>query len=168
MVAGNLRISDVVSFCRMATDKLRRSDLMVAPHRARCNEARRAKLRRAKVWGNVWPHRHGHRRCPIITRPHIVRRIRRTLHVSLFETGQYQMIGFGMAGWYYRTSSMPFSVCIPIPHTFAERNFALRASLRFRSMRGYYHIAAAQLSDCHPARPYHIAAALISNCHPAR
>ncbi|WP_300859295.1 hypothetical protein [uncultured Duncaniella sp.] len=53
MAVGKLRISGMVSFCRMATGKLRRSDLMVAPHRARCNEARRAKLRRAKVWGNV-------------------------------------------------------------------------------------------------------------------
>ena len=44
---------------------------MVAPHRARCNEARRAELRRAKVcgvWGVGWRmiFHHGHRRCPII------------------------------------------------------------------------------------------------------
>ena len=38
----------------------------------------------------------------------------------------------------------------------AERNFALRATLRFRSMRGYDHIAAAQLSGCHPAWQCHI------------
>ncbi|WP_300502197.1 hypothetical protein [uncultured Duncaniella sp.] len=40
---------------------------------------------------------------------------------------------------------------IPFPHTFAERNYALWASLRFRSMRGYHRIAAAQLPGCHPA-----------------
>ncbi|WP_300878368.1 hypothetical protein, partial [uncultured Duncaniella sp.] len=38
------------------------------------------------------------------------------------------------------------------PHTFAARNYALWASLRCRSMRGYDRIAAAQLSNCHPAR----------------
>ncbi|WP_301747034.1 hypothetical protein [uncultured Duncaniella sp.] len=37
------------------------------------------------------------------------------------------------------------------PHTFAERNFALRASLRFRSMRGYERTAASQFTCCHPA-----------------
>ncbi|WP_300878330.1 hypothetical protein, partial [uncultured Duncaniella sp.] len=36
------------------------------------------------------------------------------------------------------------------PHTFAARNSALRASLRCRSMRGYYGSAAPQLTICHP------------------
>ncbi|WP_300503221.1 hypothetical protein [uncultured Duncaniella sp.] len=40
---------------------------------------------------------------------------------------------------------------IPLPHTFAARNFALRASLRCRSIWGYHRIAAAQLIGCHPA-----------------
>ena len=34
----------------------------------------------------------------------------------------------------------------------AERNFALRASLRCRSMRGYDCIAASRLIGCHPAK----------------
>ncbi|WP_301394509.1 hypothetical protein [uncultured Duncaniella sp.] len=37
------------------------------------------------------------------------------------------------------------------PHTFAKCNFALRASLHCRSMWGYHHIAASQLTGCHPA-----------------
>ncbi len=41
---------------------------------------------------------------------------------------------------------------ISYPHTFAARNFALRASLRCRSMRGYHRIAAPQLINCHPER----------------
>ncbi|WP_300878795.1 hypothetical protein, partial [uncultured Duncaniella sp.] len=44
------------------------------------------------------------------------------------------------------------------PHTFAKCNFALRASLHCRSMRGYDRIAAAQLSNCHPARRHRNAA----------
>ena len=38
------------------------------------------------------------------------------------------------------------------PHTFAARNYALRASLRRRSMRGYERIAASQRTGCHPER----------------
>ncbi len=64
---------------RKAASKLRSSGTVVAPHRARCNEARRAKLRRAKVWGKGIS-THGHRRCPTITNSLV---------------------------WYYRTSSMP-------------------------------------------------------------
>ncbi|WP_300503514.1 hypothetical protein [uncultured Duncaniella sp.] len=41
---------------------------------------------------------------------------------------------------------------IPFPHTFAKCNSALRASLHFRSMRGYQRIAAPQLIGCRPAR----------------
>ena len=48
------------------------------------------------------------------------------------------------------------------------RNFALWASLRRRSMRGYHCIAAAQLSGCHPAmRCYIVISQLLFGCHPA-
>ena len=40
----------------------------------------------------------------------------------------------------------------------AKCNSALRASLHCRSMRGYDRIAAAQLSNCHPARRHRNAA----------
>ena len=77
----------------------------------------------------------------------------RLSHVLLFEKGQYSGWWLGYSGWYYRTSSMPVAMGLPITHTPSRQcNYALWASLHCRSMRGYHRTAASQLSGCLPAR----------------
>ena len=41
----------------------------------------------------------------------------RLSHVLLFEKGQYSGWWLGYSGWYYRTSSMPVAMGLPITHT---------------------------------------------------
>ena len=97
----------------MENGKLRSSGAMVAPHRARCNEARRAKLHSAKVWGYRLTCSHGHRRCPIVSFGHCPTIIHGIDPFQItFTSTIIRIIGRVR---YYRTSSMPVAGGIHLP-----------------------------------------------------